>query len=67
MCTVSWIHQDEGYQLLCNRDDARTVSFSWIKVATDTIDFCYHPLSPCLLSPDAGQVSTEVKLSRTPR
>jgi uncharacterized protein with NRDE domain len=21
MCTVSWIHQDGGYQLLCNRDE----------------------------------------------
>jgi hypothetical protein len=21
MCTVSWIHEDDGYQLLCNRDE----------------------------------------------
>jgi hypothetical protein len=24
MCTVSWIHQPEGYHLLCNRDERRT-------------------------------------------
>jgi hypothetical protein len=24
MCTVSWIHQGFGYQLLCNRDEKRT-------------------------------------------
>ena len=24
MCTVSWIHQGSGYQLLCNRDERRT-------------------------------------------
>jgi hypothetical protein len=24
MCTVSWLHQDDGYQLLCNRDEKRT-------------------------------------------
>lgn len=23
MCTVSWLHQDDGYQLLCNRDEKR--------------------------------------------
>ena len=23
MCTVSWLHQDGGYQLLCNRDEKR--------------------------------------------
>lgn len=24
MCTVSWIHENGGYQLLCNRDEKRT-------------------------------------------
>jgi hypothetical protein len=24
MCTVTWVHQDGGYQLLCNRDERRT-------------------------------------------
>jgi hypothetical protein len=24
MCTVSWVHSDEGYQLLCNRDEKHT-------------------------------------------
>lgn len=24
MCTVSWLHQDDGYQLLCNRDERRS-------------------------------------------
>ena len=24
MCTVSWVHNENGYQLLCNRDEKRT-------------------------------------------
>ncbi|MBL8174434.1 MAG: NRDE family protein [Bryobacterales bacterium] len=24
MCTVSWLHQDTGYRLLCNRDEKKT-------------------------------------------
>ncbi len=24
MCTVSWIHEDNGYQLFCNRDERLT-------------------------------------------
>ena len=24
MCTVSWLHQSDGYHLLCNRDEKRT-------------------------------------------
>ena len=24
MCTVSWIQNERGYQLLCNRDEKRT-------------------------------------------
>src|SRR5687768_12141538 len=24
MCTVSWSHQDDGYHLLCNRDERHT-------------------------------------------
>src|SRR5438128_10877535 len=24
MCTVSWLHRDDGYHLLCNRDEKRT-------------------------------------------
>lgn len=24
MCTVSWVHDESGYQLLCNRDEKRT-------------------------------------------
>src|SRR5690349_18163854 len=24
MCTVSWVHEDGGYQLLCNRDEKKT-------------------------------------------
>lgn len=24
MCTVSWIHEDDGYQLFCNRDERHT-------------------------------------------
>ena len=44
-----------------HRDDARTMSFSWIKVAAEKIDFCYHPLSPCSRWPDAGRVSTDCR------
>jgi len=55
------------YSTCMHRDDARTVSFSWIRVAAGKIEFCYHPVSPCLLLPDAGRVSMALKMSRTLR
>jgi hypothetical protein len=24
MCTVTWVHEDDGYHLLCNRDEKKT-------------------------------------------
>jgi uncharacterized protein with NRDE domain len=29
MCTVSWVHQPDGYHLLCNRDEKRTRSIAF--------------------------------------
>ena len=55
------------YSTCMHRDDARTVSFSWIRVAAGTIEFCYHPVSPCSLWPDEGRVSTALEMSRTLR
>jgi len=55
------------YSTCMHRDDARTVSFSWIRVAAGKIEFCYHPVSPCSLWPDAGRVSTALEMSRTLR
>src|SRR5262249_9603911 len=55
------------YSTCMHRDGAKTVSFSWIRVAAGTIEFCYHPVSPCLLLPDAGRVSMALKMSRTLR
>jgi uncharacterized protein with NRDE domain len=55
------------YSTCMHRDDARTVSFSWIRVAAGKIEFCYHPESPCSLWPDASRVSTAIEMSRTLR
>lgn len=55
------------YSTCMHRDDARTVSFSWIRVAGGKIEFCSHPESPCSLWPDAGRVSTAIEMSRTLR
>ncbi|MFY9608810.1 MAG: NRDE family protein [Blastocatellia bacterium] len=55
------------YSTCMHRDDARTVSFSWIRVAAGKIEFCYHPVSPCSLWPDTGRVSTALEMSRTLR
>ena len=29
MCTVSWIHEADGYQVLCNRDEKKTRRRAW--------------------------------------
>lgn len=55
------------YSTCMHRDDAKTVSFSWIRVATGTIEFRYDPVSPCSLWTDAGRVSTALEISRTLR
>lgn len=55
------------YSTCMHRDDARTVSFSWIRVGAGKIEFCYHPVSPCSLWPDAGRVSPALEMSRRQR
>jgi hypothetical protein len=55
------------YSPCMHRDDARTVSFSWITVAAEKIELCYHPESPCSLWSDAGRVSTAIEMSRALR
>lgn len=34
-----------------HREDARTVSFSWIKATREAVEFRYHPDSPCTADP----------------
>src|SRR5581483_2262018 len=29
MCTVSWLHTTEGYELFCNRDEQRARAAAW--------------------------------------
>jgi hypothetical protein len=53
------------YSPCMHRDDAQTVSFSWIKVAPDGIQFGYHPLSPCSLWPDARRAEIQIEMART--
>ena len=40
-----------AYSPCMHREDARTVSFSWIKATRDTVEFFYHPDSPCTANP----------------
>ena len=53
------------YSTCMHRDDARTVSFSWIRVVAGKLEFRYHPQSPCSLWPDAGRASTAIEIPRT--
>jgi hypothetical protein len=55
------------YSTCMHRDDADTVSFSWIRVEGGKIEFYYHPESPCSLWPNVGRVSTAIEMSRTLR
>lgn len=55
------------YSTCMHRDDARTVSFCWIKVTEDRIGCCYYPHSPCSFWPDADRASTGLTISRTLR
>jgi hypothetical protein len=40
-----------AYSPCMHREDARTVSFSWIKATRGTVEFCYHPDSSCTADP----------------
>ena len=55
------------YSTCMHRNDARTVSFSWIRVVAGKIEFRYHPEAPCSLWPNAGRVSTAIEIPITLR
>jgi hypothetical protein len=47
-----WFHASHGaspdaYSPCMHREDAETVSFSWITVTRDTVRFLYSPAAPC--------------------
>ena len=46
----------DAYSPCMHREDAETVSFSWITVAREEIRFLYSPAAPCRFSPTARQV-----------
>jgi hypothetical protein len=43
-----------AYSCCMHRDDAETVSFSWVKVNAAEVDFFYSPAAPCRWAP--GQI-----------
>jgi len=52
-------HEDHGprrdaYSPCMHRPDAETVSFSWVKVTPEEVDFFYSPAAPCKWAP--GQI-----------
>lgn len=51
----------DAYSPCMHRPDAETVSFSWIKVTSEEVDFFYSPAAPCRWAP--GQIR---KLPRRP-
>lgn len=48
---ASHVPAASAYSTCMHREDARTVSFSWIKVAPAGVEFLYHPDSPCTAAP----------------
>jgi hypothetical protein len=52
-----------AYSPCMHREDARTVSFSWIKATREVVEFRYHPDSPCTADPANLSVS---KIRRMP-
>jgi Transport and Golgi organisation 2 len=56
-----WFHASHGsapdaYSPCMHRDDAETVSFSWIIVSRDEVRFLYSPASPCQCTPSEQQI-----------
>ena len=45
----------DAYSPCMHRPDARTVSFSWIQVRSDSVEFFYAPDAPCSWSPGQSQ------------
>jgi uncharacterized protein with NRDE domain len=48
-----------AYSTCMHRQDARTVSFSTVKVARGAIEFFYHPAAPCLLPRSLNNLKME--------
>jgi hypothetical protein len=60
-----WFHSSHGtsadaYSPCMHRDDAETVSFSWIIVTPREIRFLYSPAAPCRCAPSKLQVLARV-------
>ena len=56
-----WFHANhasspDAYAACMHRDDAETVSFSWIVVTREEIRFLYSPAAPCRFSPCEQQL-----------
>jgi transport and Golgi organization protein 2 len=56
-----WFHASHGesagaYSPCMHREDAETVSFSWITVTRDTVRFLYSPAAPCRSSASEQEV-----------
>jgi len=56
-----WFHSSHGsstdaYSPCMHREDAETVSLSWVIVTREAIRFLYLPAAPCLCSPSEQQI-----------
>jgi hypothetical protein len=56
-----WFHTSHGsapdaYSTCMHRENAETVSFSWVSVTRDSIRFLYSPAAPCRCSPCEQEV-----------
>jgi hypothetical protein len=56
-----WFHSSHGttpdaYSTCMHREDAETVSFSWVIVSRDAIRFLYCPGAPCQTEPSNQQI-----------
>lgn len=45
-----------AYSPCMHREDAQTVSFSWVVVSRDEVRFLYSPVAPCQSAPSAPQI-----------
>jgi hypothetical protein len=54
--------QPDAYSPCMHRRDARTVSFSWVKVARETVEFFYSPGPPCEWRPGEKQALSRVRM-----
>jgi hypothetical protein len=69
--TIQWLrrlhssHEPESgpYSICMHRHDARTVSYTEVRLTLENVTMCYRPDAPCVESPDRSAPLSEAKVT----